>query len=361
MADTDDQLNDLRHRIDTLDRQIVDLLNQRAKVVSEIGEFKCASGAPTYAPDREREILNRIKGLNSGPLSERTVVAIYRELMSGSFVLERPPRVAYLGPQGSFSHLAAMRKFGASLEYEPVHSIAAVFDEIQREHVDLGLVPVENSSGGGVVDTLDALAEREAVVCAEVYLAVHIHLFGNMPIEEIETVYSKPEAFAQCQNWLTQTGLIGKTVAVSSTSKAAQMAGDQPNAACLGSELVEKLHGLTKIRDRIEDNPANVTRFLVLGRTPTDRTGKDKTSIFFATFDKPGALVEVLDIFRGNNINMSYIESRPSKRGNWEYVFFVDLAGHIEDHNIVLAVESARNHCRELRVLGSFPRAEEIL
>ena len=361
MSDTSPQLDDLRRRIDGLDDQIITLLNQRAEVVRQIGQRKGASGTPTYAPDREREILDRLKQANTGPLSERTLVAIYRELMSGSFALERPPRVAYLGPQGSFSHLAALRKFGASIEYEPVHSIRAVFDELEREHVELGLVPVENSSGGGVIDTLDALAERPITVCAEVYLAVHLHLFGHGAIEDIDNVYSKPEAFAQCENWLTQTGLAGKTVAVSSTSKAAQMAAADPRAACLGSELVGELHALAKLRDRVEDNPSNVTRFLVLGRAPTGRTGRDKTALLFATAHQPGALVKVLDIFRSNGVNMTYIESRPSKQRNWEYVFFVDVEGHVDDAEVSKALADAQEHCRELRVLGSFPRAQEIL
>lgn len=356
-----DPLADLRGRIDDLDRQIVELLNQRAEVVRRIGEHKCAGGAPTYAPDREREILDRIKQLNQGPLTDRTVVAIYRELMSGSFTLERPPRVAYLGPQGSFSHLAALRKFGASIEYEPVRSIAAVFDEIQREHVGLGLVPIENSSGGGIVDTLDALAQRDALICAEVYLAVHLHLFGCGAIEAIETVYSKPEVFTQCQNWLAQTGLAGRTVGVSSTSQAAQRAAAEPNTACIGSELAGELHGLTRLRDRIEDNPSNVTRFLVLGRTPTPRTGKDKTAVLFSTADKPGALVEVLDAFRAAGVNMTYIESRPSKQQNWEYVFFVDLQGHRDDPAVQQALDQAGHHCRHLRLLGSYPAAQEVL
>ncbi|MCP4591219.1 MAG: prephenate dehydratase [bacterium] len=361
MGNTEGNLNEYRQRIDEFDRQIIELLNERAGVVSDIGRLKCERGAPTYAPDREREVLNRIKQLNAGPLSERTLVAIYRELMSGSFVLERPPRVAYLGPQGSFSHLAALRKFGASIDYEPVRSIAAVFDELEREHVDLGLVPVENSSGGGVVDTLDALVRRDVLVCAEVYLSVHLHLFGLTAVEDIETLYSKPEALAQCQKWLAQTGLSEKTIAVSSTAKAAEQASGDPQSACVGSELVGRLHGLTRLRDRIEDNPSNVTRFLVLGRTPTERTGADKTSICFSTVDKPGALVEVLDTFRTSGTNMTYIESRPNQQRNWEYVFFVDLEGHLTDASVVRGTSAAREHCRELRVLGSFPKAQEIL
>ena len=361
MPESQEPLDRLRERIDGLDERIVELLSERARVVMEIGRAKRASGAPTYAPDREREVLDRLKALNRGPLSERTLVAIYRELMSGSFTLERAPRVAYLGPAGSYSHLAALRKFGASIEYEPVGSIAAVFDEIDRDHVDLGLVPVENSVGGGVVDTLDALCEREVVACAEINLAVHLHLFGHRAIEDVELIYSKPEAFTQCQKWLTQTGFAAKTVAAPSTSKAAEIAATQPSAACIGSELLGELHGLVKLRDRIEDQADNVTRFLVIGRTPAPRTGKDKTAIVFSAADKPGSLVEVLDVLRRSGINMTYIESRPSRKRNWEYVFFVDFEGHIEDAAVADALAKARPHCGDLRVLGSFPKAQEIL
>lgn len=361
MSESDAKLADLRDRIDDIDRRLVELLSERAKLVMDIGRAKRALGAPTYAPDREREVLDRIKALNSGPLSQRSLVAIYRELMSGSFVLERPPRVAYLGPPGSFSHLAALRKFGASIEYEPVGSIAAIFDEIAREHVDLGLVPVENSIGGGVVDTLDALAERNCIVCAEVNLAVHLHLFGHRAIEDVELIHSKPEVFTQCQKWLMQTGFAGKTVAAPSSSKAAEIAASQPNAACIGSELIGELYALVKLRDRIEDDADNMTRFLVIGRTAAPPSGKDKTAIVFSAADKPGALVEVLDVLRKGGINMTYIESRPSRKRNWEYGFFVEFQGHIEDAAVAQAVAAARAHCSDLRVLGSFPKAQEVL
>lgn len=356
-----DELAALRGRIDTIDAEIVRLVNERAEAAARIGKIKRATGDATYVPDRERAVLDKVLAGNTGPLADRTILAIYRELMSGSFTLERPPRVAYLGPPGSFSHLAARRKFGSSVEFEPLKNIAAVFDEIEREHVDLGIVPVENSLGGGVVDTLDAFGDRQVKICAEINLSVQQHLLANCPLDRIERIYSKPEVFAQCQRWLTQTGHLNHTIAVASTSKAAEMAASEDNAAAIGSELASEIYGLRKICDRIEDDPGNVTRFVVLGRSSARPTGNDKTALWFMASDQPGSLVEVLDVFRRAGINMSFIESRPSRRRKFEYCFFVDLAGHAATPPIAAAIEAARPHCTTLHVLGSFPRADEVV
>lgn len=361
MSDAAKQLEELRGQIDALDGQIVRLLNQRAAVVQAIGRSKTQMGLPTYKPDREREVLDFVKSQNEGPLSDRTLVAIYRELMSGSFALETPPRIAYLGPPGSFSHLAAARKFGAMVEYEPLQQIDAVFDEVEREHVDLAIVPVENTSGGGIVDTLDAFARHDVTICAEINLAVHHHLLGNVRIEEIQRLYSKPEVFTQCQKWLTQTRLLDCTVAVPSTSAAAERAAGEPGTAAIGSELAAELFGLNKLCDRIEDDPGNVTRFVVIGHSPAAPTGRDKTSILFRAPDRPGALVDVLDVFRRAGVNMTYIESRPSRIKKWEYAFFVEFEGHAGDPKIAAMIDEARTLCNELKVLGSFPRADEII
>jgi chorismate mutase/prephenate dehydratase len=361
VAEPDKQLDAFRAEIDALDSQIVKLLNQRATLVQQIGRRKATVGLPTYKPDREREVLNRVRQANQGPLAERTVIAIYRELMSGSLVLEAPPRIAYLGPAGSFSHVAATRKFGATMEYEPVQHIEALFDEVEREHADLAVVPVENTSGGGVVDTLDAFAQREVTICAEVNLAIHHHLLGNLRMEDIERVYSKPEAFAQCRRWLTEMQLTDKTIAMPSTSAAVQQAAEEEGSAAIGSELAAELFGLGKIRDRIEDDPGNVTRFVVIGHSPAEATGRDKTSLMFRAADRPGALVDVLDVFRQADVNMTFIESRPSRIKKWEYAFFVDLEGHASDSRIRGVIDRARQLSHELKVLGSFPRADEIL
>ncbi len=353
-------LDELRRQIDLVDEELVALLNRRAEIVVEIGRIKNAGGAPIYSPDREKAVLEKIRAANQGPLPDRTLVAIYRELMSGSFMLERPLRISYLGPQGSYSHLAAVGKFGSSVEYEPVTHIRGVFDEVSREHADFGIVPIENSVGGGVIDTLDALIETDVQICAEINRSIHHNLLARCPLEQVQRVYSKPEVFAQCQRWLSETNLLGKTIPVASSSKAAETARDEESAAAIGSTLAAELYGLKIICENIEDNANNVTRFFVVGRESAKATGDDKTSIVFTINDRPGTLVDVLDAFRQAGINMSFIESRPSKKRNWEYYFFADVKGHQSEPSLQSALESARLHCLRLNVLGSYPRASDV-
>lgn len=354
-------LDELRQQIDEVDRELVVLLNRRAEIVVEVGRLKNVDGTPIYAPDREKLVLEKIRAANKGPLPDKTLLAIYRELMSGSFALEKPLRIAYLGPQGSFSHLAATGKFGQSVEYEPVNLIRGVFDEVSREHADFGVVPIENSVGGGVIDTLDALFETDVQICAEINRAIHHNLLALCPLNEVRRVYSKPEVFAQCTRWLSETGLAGKTIPVASTSSAAELARKEPGSAAIGSTLAAELYELTIVCDNIEDTTHNVTRFFVIGRKPTGRTGDDKTSLAFTTKDEPGALVNVLLALREPGVNMSFIESRPSKKRNWEYYFFVDVKGHQAEPHVQQAIEAARKHCLRLNVLGSYPRACDVL
>lgn len=352
-------LASLRSQIDDLDEQIVGLLNRRAQVVVEVGRAKQTDGTPIYAPDREQAVLQRIESLNPGPLPQKTLQAIYRELMSGSFALEKPLRIGFLGPEGSFSHLASMRKFGASVEHLPLPDIRAVFHEVARGHCDLGLVPVENSLGGGVIETLDSFLDVDVCISAEVVVEIHHNLLANCPPEQIKLVASKPEVFAQCRNWLS-TGLSGvDLIPVASSAKAAEMAAAEANLAAIGSELAAELYGLKVVFATIEDNPNNQTRFAVIGTKPTGRTGKDKTSILFTTAHKPGALAEVLDIFAKFEVNLTNIDNRPSKRRNWEYYFFVDVEGHRDDDRLTQAIEEVRKHCNELHLLGSYPKAWE--
>lgn len=354
-------LEELRKQIDVVDRELVDLLNKRAQIVVEVGKLKTADGTPIYAPDREKRVFEKIRTANQGPLPNKTLIAIYRELMSGSFALEKPLRIAYLGPKGSFSHLAAKGKFGASVEYEPVTLIRSVFDEVSRGHADFGVVPIENSVGGGVIDTLDALVDTDVQICAEINHGIHHNLLARCPLDQVERIYSKPEVFAQCQRWLGQTGMAGRTIPVASTSNAAEMATREEGTAAIASAMAAELYQLKIICDNIEDNANNVTRFFVIGRQPAGPTGDDKTSLVFTTKDEPGALVEVLLALRAADINMSFIESRPSKKRNWEYYFFTDVKGHQTESHVQDAVESARQHCLRLNVLGSYPRALEVL
>jgi chorismate mutase/prephenate dehydratase len=354
-------LEELRKKIDEVDNQLVKLLNERAQVVVKIGTLKTKTDKPVYSPDREKDVFARITRANKGPLPDRCLIAIWRELMSGSFVLERPLRIGYLGPAGSFSHTAAMLKFGQSVEYEPLADITSIFDEVSKGHCDLGLAPVENTMGGGVIETLDALIDSNVKVCAEVQMAIHHSLLGNCSMEKIEKIYSKPEVFAQCRSWLSATFKETQTVPVASTAKAAQMAANEPNTAAIGSNIAAELYGLRIIFENIEDIANNITRFLVISREDAKPTGEDKTAILFSTAHKAGALSDVLDVFKTYRINMTNIESRPSKKREWEYYFFVDFLGHRMDQNIQDGLTEARKHCLQLSILGSFPKATELL
>lgn len=359
---TPEDLASLRRRIDELDKRIVELLNERAKVVVQVGKAKQLDGTPVYVPDREHAVLERIGLLNRGPLSQETLQAIYRELMSGSFALERPLRIGYLGPEGSFSHLAAQRKFGSSVEYHPLADIRAVFDEVARGHCDLGLVPIENTAGGGVIDTMDSFIEADVHICAEVMVEIHHNLLANCPPQEITAVASKPEVFAQCRNWLASSSFKSAELRpVASTAKAAELAAGTEGLGAIGSTLAAELYGLKIIFANIEDNPNNLTRFFVISTSPAKRTGNDKTAIVFTTAHKAGALVEVLNVLARHGINLTNIDTRPSKRRNWEYYFFVDAEGHCEESHFAAALDEARRHCSELHVLGSFPRATQPL
>jgi chorismate mutase/prephenate dehydratase len=311
-------LHALRQQIDSLDGEIVKLLNDRANVVVEIGKLKQQTNEPIYAPDREKVVLEKVRALNRGPLPDRCLEAVYRELMSGSFALEKPLRIGFLGPVGTFSHAAAVRKFGSSVEYVTMADIPSVFDEVVRGHIDYGLVPVENSIGGGIVDTLDAFLSSSARICAEVRFTIHHFLLAREPWENVKTIYSKPEIFAQCRKWLSAVAKDRDVQGVASSSKAAEMAAAEQGVAAIGTKIAGEMNGLTVLFENIEDDCENETRFLVIGREPARRTGDDKTAIMFTTAHKPGALAEVLDVFKENGINLTDIEKRPSKKVNWE-------------------------------------------
>src|SRR3954462_2255861 len=355
------ELTKFRSQIDALDAQIVTLLNERANVVVDIGRVKHQTNAPIYAPDREKFVLEKVRGLNKGPLPNSCLEAVYRELMSGSFALERPLKIGFLGPMGTFSHLASVRKFGSSVEHVPLADIAAVFEEVVRGHIDYGLVPVENSLHGGVIDTLDAFLHSSAKICAEVRIVVHHNLLAREPWEKVRTIYSKPEVFSQCRKWLSAVAKDRDVQPAASTSKAAEMAAQQPGVAAIGTRIAGELNGLRVLFENIEDDPENETRFLVIGREPAKRSGDDKTAIMFTTAHKPGALAEVLDVFKENGINLTDIEKRPSKKVNWEYYFFIDAQGHADDAEMRKAIHEAKRHCLQLTVLGSYPRALEVL
>lgn len=354
-------LDELRMEIDRVDDRLVELINARAAAAAQIGRLKAAAGMEVFAPDRERKVLERVTGLSNGPVGNRALLAIYRELMSASLALERPPTVAFLGPKGSHSHEAALGKFGASVKYESVADIRGVFEEIARGHADYGVVPVENKTTGAVSDTLEAFADHDVHVCNEINRAIHHNLLARCAIDEIEILYTRPEAAAQCEHWLSKTGLAERVSPTPSTSRAAQLAAEQPRAAALGSALASNLYDIPIAADRVEDDPGNTTRFFVIGPESARSTGADRTSLMFVTADRAGALVEVLLVFQKESINMTMITSRPSRRVDREYYFFVDIDGHAEDRNVGAALEEARQHCQSLRVLGSYPRSMDVV
>jgi chorismate mutase/prephenate dehydratase len=370
------RLDEIRALINRLDGELIRVLNDRSELVVEVGKLKQKAGLPIYTPHREVEVIERaLKHHRSlhGVLPERTVEAVYRELMSGSFTLQQPLRIGYLGPPGSFSHSAAVRHFGSSVDFEDLHEIAGVFTEVRRAHVNYGMVPIENSTGGGIVETMDAFRNTrgEVSIIAEVQMEVHHAMLANCPPKAVRRIHSKPEVFSQCRIWLATQYPKAELIAAASSSRAAQTAaeeskmavsiGHEPSSAAIGSELAGQIYELNTLFSRIEDNASNITRFFVISRQKAQRTGDDKTSMMFQTADKPGALVSVLQVFDRAGINLTHIDKRPSGRENWTYTFFIDAQGHRDDPVLAAAIEEASGHCEELIVLGSYPRSRRIL
>jgi chorismate mutase/prephenate dehydratase len=355
-----DKLEELRRRIDDLDAQIVKLINERADCAKGIGELKRSKGAGAFAPARERAVYERVLALNKGPLPAESIKAIYREIMSGSLALERCPRVAYLGPAGTFTHKAARSKFGSSVEYHPEPSVKDVFLEVSRGHSDYGVVPIENSTEGGVNQTIDCFYETQLKVCSEIYVAVHHNLMAACSREEVKVIYSHPQVFGQCREYLGANFPRIQQVECSSTTAAAERASKDHYAAAIASDTAADIYGLGILERAIEDNPDNVTRFFVVSRQAAPRSGNDKTSLMFSIKDAPGVLHTMLKAFSDRGINLTRIESRPSKKKAWDYYFFIDLIGHIEDGAVVEALDDLAGSTRHLEVLGSYPRAEHV-
>jgi chorismate mutase/prephenate dehydratase len=351
-------LKALRVQIDKLDLQILDLLNKRAAVAAQIGKVKNEQGGEVFSAAREEEVLHNVLSANKGPLGEVTLRAIYRELISGSRALQRVQKVAFLGPEYSYSHLAALERFGESVEYMRVGSIAAVFEEVNRRHVDLGVVPLENSTDGRIADTLDMFVRHPQLrICSEVRLTVHHHLLANCTQTEIHRVYSKAQALSQCRNWLSKNLPHATLHEVASTADAAKLAATSENAAAVASRQAAVRYGVRILFSNIEDYQNNETRFAVIGLSDSGRTGKDKTALMFQIPHDPGALADVLQIFKQNKINLTWIESFPYREAKGEYVFFVDFEGHREDPKVKKALTALEKLCDSVSLLGSFPVA----
>jgi chorismate mutase/prephenate dehydratase len=351
-------LKSLRSHIDRLDLQILKLVNERAGLAAEIGRIKNDHGSEVFTPAREEEVFKNVLEANKGPLDETTIRAIYREIMSGSRALQKVLKVAYLGPEYSFSHLAAVERFGQAVEFMRVGSIAAVFEEVNRSHADFGVVPLENSTDGRVADTLDMFMRLPQLkVCAEVRLRIHHNLLANCEQQEIRRVYSKEQALSQCRIWLSKNVPHAQIIPVSSTSVAAETALREPGAAAVASRQAAVRYNLRILFADIEDSPHNETRFAVIGHQECGKTGHDKTAAMFRVPHSPGALVTALEVFKQNKINLTWIESFPARTPKSEYVFFVDFEGHIEDPKVKRTLASLQEHSEQLAVLGSFPMA----
>jgi len=349
------KLENLRKQIDNLDQSIIRLLSERAKIIVNVAKVKIKEGKSIYSPDREREVLNKIQALNNGPLTNDGLVAIYREIMSSSLALEKPLKIAYLGPEASFTHLAAMKRFGSQVEYVAVETITDVFLEVERGWADYGVVPIENSFEGVINHTLDMFMDSELKICSQITLDVTHNLLGRFAKDKIKRVYSKAEVFGQCRLWLKENLPKAVQTEVSSTTRGAQLAAKEKDCACIGSSLAARVYKLRVIESDIEDSPHNITRFLVIGRTEAGKTGHDRTSIMFSIKDKVGALHEMLMPFKKYRINLTKIESRPSKKKAWDYYFFVDLEGHVIDPFVKKALRELDTKCKFMKVLGSYP------
>ena len=351
-------LDDWRSRINSLDQEILNLLNQRGQVALQIGELKRQQELPYFVPERESQVLDRLVALNRGPLTSEAVRAIWREILSASLALEHALTVAYLGPPGTFTHQAAERRFGSSAALVPVRTILDIFDEVERSRTQYGVVPVENSTEGSVNVTLDRLIDTDAVITGELTLDISQHLLSRAAqLSDVKVVCSHPQGLAQCRAWLAANMPEVRTEEMSSTAAAAERARDDTSVAAIAPEMAGRLYDVPALRRRIEDNPSNSTRFLVIGKQPAPPTGRDKTSILFSMKNEPGVLYSILGPFAERGLNLTKIESRPTKRRPWEYVNFVDFEGHQDTDAVRTVLGLVRERCQFLKILGSYPAA----
>jgi chorismate mutase/prephenate dehydratase len=348
----------LRVAIDALDDKLLELLNERARLVQEVGALKAQLKQPFYVPERERQILERLQQANSGPFPTEALRPVFSEIISACLSLEHPLRVAFLGPEATFTHMAARSRFGLSARYVPAATVAGVFNEVEKGVADLGVVPIENSTEGVVNSTLDVLIDSELCITAEIATTVsHCLLTRSGTLDGVQKVYSHPQALAQCRQWLSQNLPNVAQIEVASTALAARLTRDDPVAAAVASELAGQLYDLKVARKKIEDEVRNVTRFLVVGREASPPTGRDKTSILFSLKDAAGVLYKVLQPLADAGLNLSRIESRPSRKKLWDYVFFIDVDGHTGEPTVDAALRALEERCEFVKVLGSYPRA----
>ena len=362
-SETKDEMRALRAGIDSVDEEIVRLLDQRARLACRIGEIKREYGLEAYAPARERAVLDRVAALGAGDFPARGLEAVFREIISSSISLEARLKVAYLGPEATFTHEAALRSFGASVELEPQATVSEVFTRVERGEAGHGIVPVENSMEGTVTHTLDELMNSPLKVCGEVYLPVSQNLISCEPsLDRVRVVCSHPMALSQAAPWLRHELPGALLEEVESTGEAARRAAREPGVAAVGSVLAAEAHHLNVLARSIQDARTNATRFIVLGREWAGRTGRDKTSVVFSVKDRPGVLRDALAAFAEEGINLTRIESRPSRKRAWTYVFFADFDGHPEEERVQRALAALEEHCPYVSLIGAYPAAStEVL
>jgi len=354
------KLQELREKIDKIDTQIVEFLKERIEVAKEIGKLKENMGYESFDLLREKEILNKVLKINQKVFPEDALKVIYSEIIKACRSAQQKIKVAYLGPEATFSHIAALNYFGTSAELIPVETITDVFEEVSSERVNFGVVPIENSIEGVVATTLDAIYEYGLKVCGEIYESISHHLMNQTgKIEDIKKVLSHPQAIAQCRKWLRKKLPSVPIETVPSTALAAKWAAVDESVGAIASLVAAKLYHLQIVAKNIEDIKGNSTRFWIIGKTEVQPTGDDKTSLLFSVADRPGALFDVLRCFAVRKINLTKIESRPSKDEPWKYVFFLDCEGHIKDEKIKECLEEMQNYCLQVVWLGSYPKGKK--
>ena len=353
------QLAKIRNNIDVLDQRLVGLVNRRLQLAAKIGELKRSAQGRIYVAEREAEVLARLKRINPGPLKDTALKAIYREIMSAALALEKPLSIAYLGPEATNTHQAALRKFGASVEYRALATIGDVFTTVEKGEADYGVVPLENSTQGAVRDAHDLFVESSVVIVAEVYLDIQHALLSNSPLSKITKVYSKDQALAQCRQWLERNLPHARLVEVDSTAHGVQLAKKEAGAAAVAARLAGERYGVTVLADKIQDQKNNVSRFCIIGREPSGPVGNggDKTSLLVSLHDEPGALLKMLKPLSRRGLNMTRIESRPSRVRQWDYYFFLDVTGHYDEPAMQAALKELRQMCPLVKWLGSYPAA----
>lgn len=357
------ELGPIREKIDSLDKQLVELLNQRLTLAAEIGKVKRSTGGQIYVAEREDAVFRKVTGQNQGPIRNEALRAIYREIMSAAIALEKPLMIGYLGPEATNTHAAALKKFGASVDYHAMPTVSDIFTAVEKGEIDYAVIPIENSTEGSVREALDSFVESDLKIVAQIYLEINHALISNSPLENITRVYSKDQALAQCRHWLQRHLPHAQLIDAPSTSRAVQMVKQEIGSAAIAGELAGEHYGVQIIERNIQDKKDNTTRFFVIGKRPSGPVGngKDVTSLLVSLGDEAashsGALLKMLMPLAERGINLSKIESRPSKKRPWDYYFFLDVTGHHEDPAMKDALSELRKFCPMVKWLGSYPAA----